>query len=170
MIASSLLLTPFVLLCAWAALKDVTSYTIPNWIPLAMTAAFPFAAMAAGLSWEAIGLSAAAGAVALVAGMALFALRVLGGGDAKLLAAVMLWLGSPAGVQGLAVMALAGGALAVGLLMLRGPMLRPYLLTGPAWLGRLTTPGEGVPYGLAIVTGALVSLPASAIARVSLGG
>ncbi len=34
---------------------------------------------------------------------------------------------------------------------------------GPAWLGRLLTPGEDLPYGLAIAVGALAAFPFSAL-------
>jgi prepilin peptidase CpaA len=143
------------------ALRDVLSYTIPNWISLALVAGFPLAALALGLSLGAIGLHAGIGAAALTAGMAMFALGWVGGGDAKLLAAAGLWLGWPAAVTFLLVTGLAGGALALGLLTLRSSLFRPLVLMGPAWFTRLAEPGENVPYGLAIAVGALVAFPAS---------
>ena len=51
---------------------------------------------------------------ALVAGMAMFALGWIGGGDAKLFAACGLWLGGAAIFPFLAWTAIAGGGLAVG--------------------------------------------------------
>lgn len=41
--------------------------------------------------------------------------------------------------------------------------VRPYVLSGPAWVGRLATPGENVPYGVAIAVGALAAFPACAL-------
>ena len=55
------------------------------------------------------------------------------------------------------------GALAMGLLGLRSMWVRPYVLNGPAWFGRLATPGENVPYGVAIAVGALAAFPATAL-------
>jgi len=157
------LLLIFPVLVIGAALRDATSYTIPNWISLALVAAFPVAALALGLPLAAIGVSLAVGAVALVLGMIMFALRWIGGGDAKLFAAAALWLGlAPVGIY-LAVTGVAGGALAVGLLGLRSTHVRPWLPARPAWLARLVEPGENVPYGVAICIGALAAFPASAL-------
>jgi prepilin peptidase CpaA len=144
-----------------AALKDLTSYTIPNRISLALVAAFPVAALACGLPAGALGVHAAVGAAALVAGMAMFALGWIGGGDAKLFAAAALWLGWPAAATYAAWTGVAGGGLALALLALRSGYLRPYVVTGPAWFSRLAEPGENVPYGVAIAAGALAAFPAS---------
>jgi prepilin peptidase CpaA len=144
-----------------AALKDLTSYTIPNRISLALVAAFPVAALACGLPAGELGVHAAAGAAALVAGMAMFALGWIGGGDAKLFAAAALWLGWPAAATYAAWTGVAGGGLALALLALRSGYLRPYVVTGPAWFSRLAEPGENVPYGVAIAAGALAAFPAS---------
>jgi prepilin peptidase CpaA len=143
------------------AASDAMTYRIPNWIPLALAAAFAPAALAAGLSGAAWGLHALVGAGALIAGMVLFALRWIGGGDAKLMAAAALWMGWPGVLNFLAFGALAGGALALSLLMLRGPLMRPLAQTGPRWVARLADPKEGVPYGVALAVGALVAFPAS---------
>ena len=151
------LLLIFPVLVIVAALRDVTSFTIPNWISLALIVAFFPAAFILGLGWPQIGLHAGAGALALVAGMAMFALRWIGGGDAKLFAAAALWLGAPAALSYLVMTGLAGGALALALISLRSPILRPYVLSGPAWFGRLADPDEAVPYGVAIAAGALAT-------------
>ena len=92
----TLLLLIFPVLVITAALRDVTSYTIPNWISLALAAGFPLAALALGLPLSVIGVNLAVGAAALVAGMVMFSLGWIGGGDAKLFAAAGLWLGWPA--------------------------------------------------------------------------
>lgn len=154
----------FAALMLTAAGRDALSFTIPNSIPLALVALFPLAALAQGLPWPMAGLHAAVGAIALVAGMILFALRWAGGGDAKLAAAAALWLGWPATLTFLAAAAIAGGALAVLLVTLRSAALRPLVLMGPSWVTRLAEPGEGVPYGVALAIGALVAFPASPLA------
>jgi prepilin peptidase CpaA len=146
-----------------AALRDVVSYTIPNWISAALIAGFPIAALAQGLSLQTIGMNLGVGAAALVVGMIMFALRWIGGGDAKLFAAAALWLGWPALPMYLGITGIAGGALAVGLLSLRSPLISGYVVNGPAWLSRLAAPGENVPYGVAIAVGALAAFPASAL-------
>jgi len=144
-----------------AALGDLTTYRIRNWISLAMIAGFALAAPALGLSLSSIGLHVGVGATALVLGVVMFALGWIGGGDAKVFAAAGLWLGWPAAVTYAIATCIAGGGLAVGLLALRSAYLRPYVVTGPAWINRLAEPGENVPYGVAIAIGALAALPAS---------
>ena len=159
----TLTLASFAILVIVAALRDVTSYTIPNGVSLALLALFPLAAFGMGLPLSAIGLDLAVGAGALAAGMAMFALGWIGGGDAKLFAAAALWLGWPAVLTDLAVTGLAGGGLAVVLLALRSTHVRPFVPNGPAWFGRLAEPGENVPYGVAIAVGALAAFPLSAM-------
>lgn len=166
----TLSLIAFPALLIVAALKDATSFTIPNWISLAAVAAFFPAALAAGVSLESVGLSLAVGAAALVAGMGMFAAGWIGGGDAKLFAAAGLWLGWPAVSPFLLVTALAGGAMAVILLNLRGDWLRARLPAGPAWVERLRQPGENVPYGVAIAIGALFAFPQSTLIQAVQGG
>lgn len=148
-----------------AAVKDATSYTIPNWIPLGLLAGFPVAGLAAGLSPGAFGLHVAIGAAALVLGAGMFAARWIGGGDAKLFAAAALWLGWPAGLQFLLATTLFGGVLTLALLSLRSQPLRPIVLFGPGWVHRLAEPGGDVPYGLAIAAGVLMTFPDSPVGK-----
>lgn len=159
--AAVLLIFPVLVIIG--ALRDLTSFTIPNWISLALIAAFVPAALLLGLSPGAMGVHLLVGVAALVAGMAMFALRWIGGGDAKLFAAAALWLGAPAALTYVMMTGLAGGALALALISLRAPILRPYVLTGPGWFSRLADPKEAVPYGVAIAAGALLAFPSSAL-------
>jgi prepilin peptidase CpaA len=144
------------------AVRDATSYTIPNWLSAALALAFLPAAFILGLSPMVIGVSLAVGFAGLAAGVAMFALNWIGGGDAKLFAAASLWLGLSAIAPFLAWTGLAGGALAVSLLLLRRTPLAS-LIAGPAWVGRLLEPKGDVPYGVAIAVGALAAFPASAV-------
>lgn len=160
---STLLLALFPAAVIAAALKDATSFTIPNWIPGLLAAGFFPAALAAGLPLETFWMNLGVGAAALVVGVGLFALRWCGGGDAKLLAAAALWLGLSALAPFLLVTGIAGGALALGLMSARKGLLGVYALRGPPWLGRLLTPDGDLPYGLAIAAGALVAFPSSAL-------
>jgi prepilin peptidase CpaA len=163
MALQTVLLLVFPILVVTAALRDLTSYTIPNWISAALILAFFPVALLHGFTGAQLGLNAAVGAGALVAGMVMFALGWIGGGDAKLFAAVSLWLGWPAVTPFLMVTCIAGGALAVVLLSVRTSVLQPLISTGPAWLSRLATRGENVPYGAAICVGALYAFPQAAL-------
>lgn len=142
-----------------AAARDVLSFTIPNWISIALVVLFPAAALTVGLPVPQVALHFGVAAAALVAGMGAFAMRWLGGGDAKLMAAVALWVGWPAFTIFLTGAAVTGGVLAIILLTLRSAAFRPLVLMGPSWVVRLAEPGEGVPYGLAIAAGALAAFP-----------
>jgi prepilin peptidase CpaA len=145
-----------------AAVRDATSYTIPNWLSASLALAFLPAAFVVGVSPAVIGISLAVGFAGLIAGMAMFALGWIGGGDAKLFAAASLWLGLPAIGSFLAWTGLAGGVLAVALLLLRRTPVAN-LISGPPWVGRLLEPKGDVPYGVAIAVGALAAFPASPI-------
>jgi prepilin peptidase CpaA len=145
----------FAALVIGAAVKDLSSFTIPNWISAMLALAFAPAALIAGDSLGAIGLSFAVafGVLAVAAGM--FALGWIGGGDAKLMAAASLWVGLPGLAPFALYTSLAGGALALILVALRSTWIRPFAEAGPAWARRLATPGEAAPYGVAIAIGAL---------------
>lgn len=148
-----------------AAVSDAASFTIPNWMSAALVLLFPLAAYASGLSLETVGLCLLVGFGGLVVGMGMFAVGWIGGGDAKLFAASALWLGLPALAPFVMTTAIAGGVLAVALMTLRSNRISPMFAVGPAWLNRLATPGESVPYGIAIAFGALAAFPQAPIAQ-----
>ena len=152
-----------------AAYFDLTTFTIPNMLPAAMFvlfAAFMLAVALAGhgLNWSDTWPHLLAGAVGLVAGMALFAAGWVGGGDAKLFAMACLWLGWDSMFEYTLVASLLGGMLTIALLMLRRLPL-PALLAAQPWLVRLADRNSGVPYGVALAIAALVVLPDTELFR-----
>ena len=155
------LLLVFPALVIVGAMRDAVSFTIPNWVSIALGAAFFPAALVMGAGPAQIGIASLIGVGTLIAGMAMFAVGWIGGGDAKLFPAAGLWMGLGALLPYLLITALAGGALAVMLLGLRSVWLRPITVRGPGWVSRLATPGENVPYGIAIAFGALAAFPES---------
>ncbi len=159
--AAALLVFPALVILG--ALRDLTSYTIPNWISGLLILGFAPAALLVGLPLSAMGLHLGVGVIALLIGMAMFALNWIGGGDAKLFAASALWLGWAGSLEFILVTGLAGGALTFALFGLRAPLLRPYLLGGPGWISRLAEPKGDLPYGVAIAVGALAAFPGSAL-------
>ncbi len=163
MLLQAALLLIFPVLVIVGALRDLTSYTIPNWVSGLLILGFFPAALALGLPLSTIGSNLGIGVIALVLGVAMFALRWIGGGDAKLFAAAGLWLGWPASAEYLLVTGLAGGVLTFALLGLRSMLVRPYVLSAPPWVNRLATPDGDLPYGVAIAVGALVAFPNSAL-------
>ena len=156
-------LLAFPVLLVVAALTDVTSFTIPNWISSALLLAFPVAALAAGLPWGEVAQHAAVGGVALVIGMGMFAMNWMGGGDAKLMSASALWLGLSGAPSYLMWTALAGGALAVTLITARKLRAAMPVATGPRWVGALLEPKGDIPYGVALAAGALLAFPSSGL-------
>lgn len=158
------LLLVFPALAILAALKDVTSYTIPNWISLTLLVAFGPVALISGAGLATIGLCLAVGIGLLLLGMGMFAAGWVGGGDAKLLAVCGLWLGWPAVLPFMLVTALAGGALTLVVLNLRSGWLAPIVAGGPAWVRKLGAEGGDIPYGVAIAIGALATFPQGALA------
>jgi prepilin peptidase CpaA len=158
--AGSIFLLVFVALVAMAAWRDIATMLIPNWISIALGLAFVPAALSAGMSWSSIGLALCFGACVLIVCAILFYLSVFGGGDAKLIAAVSLWTGIEGSGWFLAYMAMAGGALAVVLIVLRA---RKSWTTDRPWARRLLSPEEGAPYAVAIAIGAWLAIPASPV-------
>jgi len=163
-----LLINVFPALVIVAGLKDVTSFTIPNWISGLLVLVFFIVAPTIGLPIQAIGMHSALGVAALVAGVAMFAAGWIGGGDAKLFAAAGLWLGPEAAALFILVTALAGGLLAVTLVQLRTNWMRGVLPAGPAWVERLREPKGDAPYGVAIAAGALAAFPSGALVALAL--
>lgn len=148
----------FPALMAYAATSDLMTMTIPNRISLLLLGGFLLAAPFAGLDWQAFGMHLAAGALMLAVGIVLFALRVVGGGDAKLIAAVALWLGFEHLLPFLIVMAFVGGGLAILLLAYRR-FVPADLAALSKWSERLYSPRTGIPYGVAIAAAGLWVYP-----------
>jgi prepilin peptidase CpaA len=153
-----------------AGLKDLTSMTIPNWISGAMILAYFPAAFAVGLPWLVVAASVGVGLVALVVGAGMFALRWIGGGDAKLIAASCLWLGLEGSGRFLLWTGLLGGVFCLALLFARS-WSRAYLpATAPGWVLHLMQPRGDIPYGVAIAAGALMAYPSSAVVSTFIAG
>lgn len=160
---AALPLAAFPVLLTIAALKDLSSYTIPNWISAALLVAFIPAAFAVGLPWPVLAQHAAVGGIALLIGVAMFSLNWIGGGDAKLFSAAALWLGVPALPGYLLWTAIAGGVLTVALLAARKATGWLPLAGGPGWVHSLLAPRGDVPYGVALAAGALLAFPRSGL-------
>ena len=134
-----------------AAWQDMRTLHIGNGLSIAVTALFAGWAvigLATGsFTLQAIGLSVACGAALFAAGLAAFAVGVLGGGDVKLLSAVGLFAGPSGILDLLLVTALAGGLL--GIVVFAGARIGPVAAPGEAALG------SRLPYGPAIAAGGL---------------
>lgn len=157
------------ILAVIAALHDLTTMKIPNWISAVLIVTFFPAAFALGLPLGVVGASVGLAIATLVVGMGMFAANWIGGGDAKLLAASMLWMGVSGGVPFVLYTALVGGGFCL-LLMTARSHLPFFAQTGPGWVMRLMQPKGDIPYGVAIAIGALLAYPSSPLMTAYIAG
>jgi len=147
-------LVAFVVLLGWAAISDCLTFTIPNRISLALLALYPGWVVATWPSVDPLG-GLAVGIAVLIAGFIGFNAGVMGGGDAKLLAVVALWAGPPRVFEVLLVTSLAGGLLALPILVVLTLRRRTFTVTG----GAVETGGslwkQRTPYAVAIAMAGL---------------
>ena len=147
----------FIGLLGTAAIFDAWSFRILNVVALLLAIAFPAAALLIGIpvDWP---YHIVGAAVVLVAGMLLFMRDLLGGGDVKLLAAATLWYGLDRLPAFLFAVSLAGGLLALAVLLVRATgRLRP--LPAGRLRGAVSLRRINLPYGVAIALGGLLVRP-----------
>jgi prepilin peptidase CpaA len=154
--AAVLVILPFAV--AFAAAMDLLTMKIPNRISVLMVLAFFPLALLAGLDTWAIADHVGAGVLMLVLGVLLFIPGWFGGGDAKLMAAIGLWIGADNLLAYMLYVALAGGLIAAAFFSARSVPL-PRVLLGEPWALRLHRHDTGIPYGLALAAGALLVYP-----------
>ncbi len=161
--AGEAILALYVFALVFAALSDLVSLRIPNWLTGALAVGFPVAALFAriGLSGHSVDwishLEAGAGVFAV--GAMLFACRILGGGDVKLLAAMALWCGIHLLVPLIFLTAVIGGIFALIVLGLRQPVVQTAILAvlrrAPAFLHAKMP----IPYGIPIAIAGILIAP-----------
>jgi prepilin peptidase CpaA len=154
----------FISLMLAAAVSDFRFYRIPNWLSGSVAALFIAAALIFAMPLALMGWHLLAGAIVLFVGFCLFAANIIGGGDAKLLAAVALWAGWTELPSLLFYTALAGGALAIVMLLWEVVRSHAELTSGAspsAMLKRAIALRPDLPYGVAIAFGACAFLPSS---------
>ncbi|WP_377291740.1 prepilin peptidase [Rhizobium sp. SG2393] len=145
---------------AFAAVNDLLTMTIPNRISLVLIASFLVIAPLSGFGAADIGYHLLAALIVFSGCFALFAINVMGGGDAKLLTAAALWYGyNTSLIEFLSTTALLGGFLTIIILIIRsqGLLIAATRLPLPAMLLN----AEKIPYGIAIAGGGLMTYAAS---------
>ncbi len=155
----TLALAAYAGLLLYAACTDIARLIIPNWVSAALVLLFPAAALTLGMPLGEIGAHALLGVGVLVAGFFLFAGNIIGGGDAKLLAAAAVWTGPAALLPFMVWTALGGGALAAIVLVARANSGHLVAFGAPDFVHRLLAPNKGIPYGVAIMCGGLMAIP-----------
>ncbi len=156
----ALLFFPFAM--ALAASSDLLTMKISNWLVLMLGIGFFAVALVAELSLQQVALNIACGVLVLVVAFVMFAMRWIGGGDAKLAATTAMWFGFGLTLPYLVYASLFGGALTLLILALRRLPLMP-ILTRFAWLERLHDRKTGIPYGIALAVAGIVTYSGSTI-------
>ena len=154
----------FPALMAFAAVSDIATMTISNRISIVLVAAFFVLAVWLALPLATIAWHAGAGVGVLIVTIALFAMRQIGGGDAKLAASTALWVGPGALLDYCLYAALLGGGLTAAIVVSR-LMPLPRFALGWEWANRLHDRKAGIPYGVALAAGGLVVYPATEICQ-----
>ncbi len=159
MIVAAILLV-FPLCLAFAAISDLLTMTIPNRVSLILMISFAVLAPLSGMALPAIGMHALGAAIVFGICFALFALNVMGGGDAKLLSAAAIWFGyDPVLLSFLVYVSFIGGLVTVAILLIRSQADMILAIGLPIPNSLLLA--KKIPYGVAIAIGGFVAFPSS---------
>jgi prepilin peptidase CpaA len=145
-----------------AAMIDATSYKIPNWLTVLTAVLFLPMALWSGMPINEMGWHLLAGLVLFFVGYALFSFGIFGGGDAKLMAAAGLWFGPSTSVEFLVFTTLAGGVLAMAIIIWTqaSKIWDFYSSKRTAQLTKLIKHiNPKLPYGVALCVGAILAFP-----------
>lgn len=136
------------LLALFGAFSDIKWRRLPNWLSLMLLILGLAHGFASG-GIEAVGWHALHMAIALAAGMGLFAIGAWGGGDAKFYAGIAAFFSLEKGIELLLWVSLLGGALVISWMV--GRRVFPQLM------GYSKGDHAKFPYGIAIATGGIVT-------------
>jgi len=136
------------------ALSDLRRRRLPNAIVAAFAALYLAHAWFGAESWAGFERHLATGALTLVLSALLFRFGWLGGGDAKLFAAVFLWSGPAHASTVFFIVSLLGLLLALAQLALRRMPRAAGTNPDLGWLA----PARGVPYGVALAAGGIAAI------------
>lgn len=150
---------PFCML--FAAISDMLSMTIANRVPLLLIGVFAIVAPLTGMEWSAYGMHFAAGALVLCVTFGLFAIGGMGGGDAKLIAATSVWMGFNLQLlEYLVVSTALGGLLTLAIIAYRSSPIATFTRNNQ-FLQHFADEKAGIPYGIALGAGGLLTFPDS---------
>jgi prepilin peptidase CpaA len=145
---------------AFAAVMDLLTMTIPNRVSIIMACSFILIAAFSGLGLSEVGLHLAGCAIVFAVCFALFSFNVMGGGDAKLLAASALWFGFDQSLLlFITYVAYVGGLVTILIIVLRSRS-QSILATGLPLPHSLLN-AKKIPYGIAIAIGGFLAYPSS---------
>ena len=152
---------------AVAAISDLLTMTIPNRVPAILLGAFVLVAPLAGLSLPVIGMHLAAGLIVFAVCFALFAMNIMGGGDAKLLTASAVWFGLNGSLMAFLIyVSFIGGILTLLILMMRSR--ENTIIASGLPVPHLLFTAKKIPYGIAIGLGGFFAYPSSPLMMAAL--
>ncbi len=162
-LATILVLTVFPILVTYAAISDIRTLRIPNWLNLAIAGSFFPVALIAGMPLEVMVWHLAAFGAAFALGFTIFALNLFGGGDAKMIPAAAIWLGWGDGgeymITFFIMTSLAGGLLAIISFIWRKLTVEVGVWASEGAGQKMLEKKPDLPYGVAIAAGALITYP-----------
>jgi prepilin peptidase CpaA len=154
-------------LCAYSCFTDMFSMRISNRVCLSILALFGVFAALTAMPLALVGWHLLAGLIVLIISFTLFATGWIGGGDAKLVAAISVWIGFGQLWEYIAISSVIGGFLTMAILAMRAHPL-PAFAAKQNWVIRLHDKKSGVPYGIALGLTALIIWPYSSFWAVAL--
>jgi prepilin peptidase CpaA len=158
MVTDAIRLLLFPAMMAFAASSDLFTMTISNRVSLILVAGFFALAFTTGMNLDDVLSHTGAALAVLAVTFIFFARGWIGGGDAKLAAAITLWIGFEHLLNFALYASLFGGLLTI--LMIRFRLMPlPERLEKEEWALRLHRLDGGVPYGIALAAAALVVYP-----------
>jgi prepilin peptidase CpaA len=152
-----------------AALTDFLEMTIPNRIPVILLFTFLAIAPFSGLGMAEFGWHVAASVAVFAVCFGLFALNVMGGGDAKLLSAAAIWFGFNHSLfEFLAYTGYIGGVLTVMVIAIRANW-EMFATIGVKFPKTLMVANK-IPYAIAIGAAGLMAYPQSPLMISAMAG
>ncbi len=147
-------------LLGWLAVVDVRTRRLPTTGVVAIATLFFADSVLTRMPPTEMLVHAGVALFILLVGAALFAARMLGGGDAKLASAIFLWTGAAGFIPALTLISVIG--LLVSLVSLATRRMDPAQHRGMLAVLALFSSGRGVPYGVALAAGGgvVIVLPA----------
>ncbi len=153
-----LILSVFPLMVVMAGVSDFFTLKIPNWLNgIIAVSVIPFV-LWAGMPLEVFAWHIIAGLVMFVAGFIFFSANIIGGGDAKMLAACGIWLGWDVLMEFALVTAFAGAALVVAI-KIWAFFANKKEVPGMGWAKNFLSKKPQLPYGIAIAAGGVIVFP-----------
>jgi len=150
-------------LCLYAAINDFLFYRIPNWLVLVIIGGYLLKSLLFILMGSPVSILIGPSigfALVLIFGFILFSIRVLGAGDAKLMAACSLWMSEINTFQFIVLVTISGGVLAFIYLFYKNPlafirelMLSKIVVKFGLTTGKIVNQKNMVPYAVAIFAG-----------------